>query len=282
MVRSTSDLGLHLAAMSAWPPEGATVDWLQANRSFRHDVLDRLRDAGPLLSREVPDTSVVPWPSSGWTNNRNVTKMLEVLTARGEVATSGRIGRQRTWDLAERVYPAGVDIIPEPEAKRIRDERRLRALGIARAALVGDAGEPARVAGSKLAWRVDPDAVGKPFVGRTALLSPFDRLIHDRIRSEDLFDFQYILEMYKPTQARRWGYFALPILHEDRLIGKLDAVANRKSGVLAVNAIHEDVPFTSEATAAVRAQIDDLAGWMGLEVSEPRTASRTVRRHKMA
>lgn len=265
MIRPVSDLGLHLAAMTDSPPPGAARTWLEANRSFRQDILDRLRDAGPLLSRDIADSSVLPWPSSGWTNNRNVTKMLELLIARGEVATSGRIGRQRTWDLADRVYPAGVEVVPEPEATRRRNERRLAALGIARAALVGDAGEPARVDGSSIDWRIDPDAVGEHFTGRTALLSPFDRLIHDRIRSQELFDFEYILEMYKPATARRWGYFALPILNNDRLIGKLDAIADRKRGILTVNAIHEDVPFTTETMLAVRAEIDDLAVWLGLD-----------------
>ena len=79
-------------------------------------------------------------------------------------------------------------------------------------------------------WRADPEALDRPFSGRTALLSPFDRLIHDRDRALNLFDFEYILEMYKPAAARRWGYFALPVLHHDRLVGKLDAKADRKAG----------------------------------------------------
>lgn len=266
-IRPTSDLALFLAEMAASPIYEGPRRWLEANESFRRDVLDRLRDAGPLLSREVPDTSVVPWASTGWTNNQNVTRMLEILTARGEVATAGRIGRQRTWDLAERVYPPGVVAVPADEAARIRDQRRLRSLGIARPIMVGDAGEPARVEGSALEWRVDPDALDGPFTGRTALLSPFDRLIHDRIRSQELFGFEYLLEMYKPAAARRWGYFALPILHGDRLIGKLDATADRKAGVYRVNALHEDEPFTPAMTDAVQTEIRELADWLELSVS---------------
>ena len=109
---------------------------------------------------------------------------------------------------------------------------------------VGEVGEPAVVEGVKGEWRVDPRYLGGEFKGRTALLSPFDRLIHDRVRTEELFDFEYTLEMYKPAAKRRWGYFALPILHGDRLVGKLDAIADRKAGVLRVNAIHEDVSFS--------------------------------------
>ena len=99
---------------------------------------------------------------------------------------------------------------------------------------VGEAGEPAVVEGTKGEWRVDPAALGEDFEGRTALLSPFDRLVHDRVRAQELFDFEYTLEMYKPAAKRRWGYFALPILHGDRLVGKVDAAADRKASVLRV------------------------------------------------
>jgi uncharacterized protein YcaQ len=266
MIRPASDLSLNLDRMANGPIASSWTAWLDANTRFRQDVLDRLRDAGPLLSKDIPDTAEVPWQSTGWTHERNVTHMLELLQGRGVVAVAGRVGRQRTWDLAERVYPAGLEVVPEAQAAPLRDERRLRALGIARPQLVGDAGVPARVEGSDREWRVDPDAVGLPFAGRTALLSPFDRLVHDRVRSQDLFDFEYLLEMYKPAAKRRWGYFALPILHEDRLVGKLDATADRKRGVLRVEAVHEDVPLGPSARDAVDAAIAELAAWLGLAV----------------
>ncbi|MEN2739153.1 crosslink repair DNA glycosylase YcaQ family protein [Microbacterium sp. X-17] len=264
MVRPVSDLGLHLDRMSRWPERlsGAHA-WLEANDSFRRDVLARLRDSGPTLSKDIPDTAAVPWVSTGWTHNQNVTRLLELLQGRGEVAVAGRIGRQRTWDLGERVYPADIVVVPEAQAGPLRDERRLRSLGIARRALVGEAGEPARVDGSTLEWRVDPAAVGLPFAGRTALLSPFDRLVHDRVRTKEVFGFDYLLEMYKPAGKRRWGYFALPILHGERLVGKLDAAADRKAGVLRVEAVHEDEPFTPEVRDEVRAEIAALAIWLG-------------------
>jgi uncharacterized protein YcaQ len=85
-------------------------------------------------------------------------------------------------------------------------------------------------------------------------------------RAEELFEFEYTLEMYKPAAKRRWGYFALPILHGDRLVGKLDAVADRKASVLRVNAIHEDVPLSRSLAASVGKEIDDLAAWLGLNV----------------
>jgi uncharacterized protein YcaQ len=272
-VRPTSDLGLFLADMAAWPSREMQREWLRANDRFRLDVLDLLGTSGPLLSRDIPDTSEVPWPSTGWTNSRNVTQMLEFLARRGEIAIAGRRGRQRLWDLAEQVYPADTPIVPLDKARQTRNERRLRSLGIAREKAtavpvepvdVGEAGEPAIVEGVRGTWRVDPDALGRPFEGRTALLSPFDRLIHDRVRAHDLFDFEYLLEMYKPKADRRWGFFALPVLHHDRLVGKVDATADRKSPKLDVHAIHQDVPFTPVMTAAVHAELEALAQWLGL------------------
>jgi uncharacterized protein YcaQ len=204
-----------------------------------------------------------------------VIKLLDFMVARGEVATAGRKGRERLWDLATRVYPDD-PVVPEEEAVRIRNERRLHALGIARAKApespmepwdVGDTGEEATVEGVKGTWRVDPAQLGQPFSGRAALLSPFDRLIHDRRRTIELFEFDYQLEMYKPAAKRRWGYFALPILYGDRLVGKLDATADRSAGVLVVNAIHEDVTFTKTLMAAVRREIKDLARWLGLDLT---------------
>jgi hypothetical protein len=83
----------------------------------------------------------------------------------------------------------------------------------------------------------------------------------------ELFDFEYVLEMYKPVEKRRWGFFALPILHGDQVIGKADITADRKAGVLRVNALHQDVPFTKVMTAGIRGEIKDLAKWLDLKVS---------------
>ncbi len=270
MVRPMANLGLYLADMAVWPsgptPNGRTRtrDWLDANAGFRGRVLDQLRASGPLLARDIPDSCEVPWASTGWTNDRNVTQMLEFLASRGEVAVAGRRGRHRLWDVAERIYPADLPVTPPDDARKIRDGKRLRSLGVTRPEVVGDAGIPAEVEGTSGLWRVDPEATAEGFDGRTALLSPFDRLIHDRARARDLFDFEYVLEMYKPKAKRRWGYFALPVLHHDCLVGKVDAVADRKTGVLQVNAVHQDIPFTRAMTAAVDDELDALARWLGL------------------
>ena len=217
MIRPGEDLALYRADMAAWDEaldrhgwRESQLDWVRANDACRRDILDRLAASGPLPSRDLPDTCEVPWSSTGWTNNRNVTQLLEFMVRRGEVAVAGRKGRDRLWDLAARVYPDD-PVVPADEALRIRNERRLRALGIARArgpecpvepVDVGEAGEPAVVEGVKGTWRVDPAQLarlGQPFSGRAALLSPFDRLIHDRKRTAELFEFDYQLEMYKPA-----------------------------------------------------------------------------------
>jgi uncharacterized protein len=279
LVRPIADVGLYLAGASDWPPWERTRAWLRDNDSFRRELLERLAESGPLTSRDIPDTSAVSWASTGWTNNRNVTQMLEILMMRGEVAIAGRAGRERLWDLPERVYPADVHVPTVEEAERIKNERRLRSLGIARAkgtkmpiepVHVGEVGVPATVDGVSGEWRVDPDALDRDFEGRTALLSPFDRLAYDRVRAQELFDFEYVLEMYKPKDQRRWGYFALPVLHEDRLVGKVDATADRKRSVLDVHAIHEDVKFTRAIKTAVDAELEALASWLGLEAVERR------------
>lgn len=275
LVRPMRDVSLYLAGAADWPSHEKHRAWLRDNDGFRRDVLDRLREAGPLVSRDIPDTCAVPWTSTGWTHERNVTRMLEFLMRRGEVAVSGRVGRERLWDLPARVYPAALDVPSPEEAECLRNERRLAALGIARARTtavpvepydVGETGEPAEVEGTKGTWRVDPAALDAAagFAGRTALLSPFDRLVHDRLRAQELFDFEFTLEMYKPAAQRRWGYFALPVLHHDRLVGKVDAKADRKASVLQVHAIHEDVGFTRAMTRAVHAELESLAGWLGI------------------
>jgi uncharacterized protein len=283
-LRPAEDIAAYRAEMAAWPGPGELRDWqvfyaewVAANDACRRDILARLRERGPLPSRELPDSCARPWQSTGWTNNKNITKLLDLMAQRGEVAVAGRRGKERLWDLAERVYPDH-QVLPLEEATRERERRRLRALGIVRstgqATLVepigtGDAGEPAEVDGVRGVWRVDPayldDTLGGQFDGRAALLSPFDRLVHDRVRAQEIFEFEYQLEMYKPVAKRRWGYYALPILYGDRLVGKLDAAADRKAGLLAVNAIHKDVPFTAAMTEAVDAEIDSLAAWLGLE-----------------
>jgi uncharacterized protein len=284
MVRPAEDLALYRAEMAQWPGAGevrgwrdAQAEWVVANDACRCDILDRLEREGPLTSRDLPDTCVLPWRSSGWNNNRNVSMMLEMLVLRGEVAMAGHRGRDRLWDLAARIYPDEA-AVPAGDALRIRNERRLRSLGIARSRGpecpvepmdVGEVGEPAAVEGVKGTWRVDPELLDQPFRGRAALLSPLDRLVYDRKRMVELFEFDYQLEMFKPAARRRWGYYALPILYGDRLVGKVDATVERGAGVLLVNAVHEDVPFTKAMQVAIHREIADLARWLDVDLALP-------------
>ncbi len=287
MIRPAEDLALHRAEMAARRDPAQLAgwqlgvhNWVMANDECRRDILQRLEREGPLVAGELPDTCVRPWRSTGWTNDRNVNQMLEVMTARGEVATAGRQGNERLWDLAERVYPDD-PVPPLVEARRMRSELRLAALGIAREKTTATPGEPndvgpvgvaVKVESVRGKWRVDQthlDRVDEPFEGRAALLSPLDHLVFDRKRMAELFDFDYILEMYKPVAKRRWGYWAMPILYGDELVGKLDATADRKAGVLRVNGIHPDTEFTPTMEAAITAEIADLADWLELPLQRP-------------
>ena len=171
MLRPAEDLALHRAEMAVWPGVGelaewqvALAGWVEANDDTRRDILAQLYDEGPCTARVLPDTTLVPWRSSGWNDDRNVRRLLDMMVQRGEVAVAGAEGRDKLWDLAERVYPDD-PVVPLEQAFRVRGERRLRALGIARARAtvspgepndVGPVGEEARVEGLRGTWRVDP------------------------------------------------------------------------------------------------------------------------------
>ena len=285
-LRSIDDVALYRAEMAAWPTPGRwkewhhrLSDWMQANEACRRDVLERLRQDGPLPIGSLPDTCVRPWRSSGWNDGKNTRMLVAQLVQRGEVAVAGRENRERVYDLADRVYPD--DPVPSfAEAEAELDRRRLRAFGLARAGAVyqqgepvgaGEAGEPVVVESVRGRWRVDPaalEALDNPTPDRTELLAPFDLLVHDRKRMTDLLGFDYTLEMYKPKQQRRWGYYALPVLHGDRLVGKVDVTADHEAGELLVHAVHADEPFHDALRCAVEFKLIELARWLGLTVSE--------------
>lgn len=274
------DVALHRADMDAWPGEPPLKEWQQdlaawvdANDGCRRDVLAHLRAEGPTPARDLPDTCEVPWRSTGWTNDKNVMKLLECLEGRGEVAVASREGRERRWDLASRVHPAD-PAVPAPEAHLELARRRLRALGLARPRALEGWHEPydvrgvgviARVDGVRGTWRLDPGLLDDGFAGRTAVLSPLDRLVFDRRRTAELFGFDYQLEMYKPAARRQWGYWAMPVLDGDELVGKVDATADRDAGVLVVDAVHEDGDWSRARRERVHAEVDALADWLGLE-----------------
>jgi uncharacterized protein YcaQ len=198
------------------------TEFLQKNARFKRHLLRELEERGPLLSREIEADLMVSRDPHDWWGSRKVGLMLELLEGRGVVAVVGRRGKQRVWDLAERWHPEA-ESIPWPEAKQLLEEKRFRSLGVKY---------------EKGRWLVHPDAEDGPVPKRVTFLSPFDRLIHDRDRAEALWNFYYRLEMYVPKAKREYGYYVLPILRGDRLIGRIDPVLDRKTGVLKVNSVH--------------------------------------------
>jgi uncharacterized protein YcaQ len=200
------------------PLDRRLIAYLKENASYRRYVLRELERRGPLLSREIDDHEPSGREAHRWWGERKMGLMLGVLNARGEVAVVGRRGRQRLWDLAERWYPE-TETIRWAEAKRILEENRFRSLGVKleRGTLVAH-----------------PEAMDGPVGKRVTFLSPFDRLVHDRNRAETLWGFYYRLEMYVPKAKREYGYYVLPILRGERVIGRIEPLHDRKTGELRV------------------------------------------------
>jgi len=197
------------------------IAWLKEHAAFRRYVLKELRERGPLLSREIEDAPGHRRDDHRWWGQRKMGLMLECLAARGEVAVVGRRGKQRVWDLAERWYPE-TERVPLAKAKRLIDEKRFRSLGV-------------RLERGRLL--VHPEAEDGAIPDRVTFLSPFDRLVHDRDRAEALWGFFYRLEMYVPAAKREYGYYVLPILSGDRLVGRIEPVFDRRENVLRVKGL---------------------------------------------
>lgn len=289
----TADLWLHRVSMHRYPggPRGDLKrqrfirDWLEANEAFRRYVLRELRLRGPLRARDFEDLVAEGWHTGGWNDDgRNVAMMLDLLWSKGEVMIVGRDGQQRLWDLASRSLPlAGVTSPARAVAREVLD-RQLKARGVASPRQFGwlfdgrpdgwqraltelereGVAVPVRIDGiTKGDWFAHAELLDRPWKRRTVVLSPFDDLVSDRDHTEALFDFHFRIEIYVPKAQRRWGYFVLPILRGDRLIGRVDPRFDRTTGVLHVNAVHaEPGTRTSDGAAAGRA-MRELAGWLG-------------------
>lgn len=282
---------------SAW--SARSREWLQQNSAFRDHILDELARRGPLSSNDFDDKSASGWASTGWTSGRNVSRMLDFLWVQGAILVKERRGQTRYWDLAERCLPDWTprDVLPRREVVRRAVLRAVRALGVARAnhikqhfirsryddlpAVLNELEAEGRLQRVTIAengaawpgvWYIHPDDLPQlerlhngDWQPRTTLLSPFDNLIADRARTELLFDFKYRIEIYVPKDQRRYGYFVLPILHGDRLIGRIDPLMNRKQGVLNINAVYAEpgAPQDAAAAHAISAAVENLAAFLG-------------------
>lgn len=276
------------------------AEWMEANSHLRQQVLNAIRQRGPLRSRDLEDTATEHWQSTGWTAGRNVNQMLERLWVEGEITVVGRDGNQRLWDLAKRWFPAWTPrerLSPKARSDRAV-ELSLRALGVATERQVYDhftrwayddlkgsllrlvdRGEaiPATVDGRRGFYlhREHVDHEGAPWRGRTVLLSPFDNLIADRARTKMLFDFDFGIEIYVPAAKRKRGYYVLPILSGDRLIGSADVRFDRHARRLVVEKLLFEEGFGM--TATVQRAIDQLETFVSLNGAEaPRKTSESM------
>jgi uncharacterized protein YcaQ len=218
----------------SWERRG--TEFLKENAAFRGYVMRELETRGPLLARELEDRAARSRQTHRWYGSRQVALMLEILHGRGHVAIVGRRGKQRLWDVAERWYPE-TETVSLAEADRLLAEQRFRALGV-------------RLVNGE--WHAHPDAAAGAVPDRVTLLSPFDRLIHDRARAEALFDFHYRLEMYVPKAKREYGYYVLPILVGDRLVGRVEPRFDRKTGELDVLGAWGDTSRLDETLASLK------------------------------
>ena len=222
----------------AWERRGE--EFLRANRAFKQFVLRELERNGPMLSREIEGDAQRTWASHGWWGNRSVAVLLELMHGHGSSQSPAARTGSGYGISRERWFPE-VESIPLHKAERLCEEQRFHALGV-------------RL--TKNGWEAHPDASDAPVPDRATFLSPFDRLIHDRDRAEALFDFHYRLEMYVPKAKREYGYYVLPILVGDRIVGRIEPRFDRKAKTLEVLGAWGDTSRTDEA-------LDSLASWLG-------------------
>ena len=277
--------------------------WLSENQAFRDYILETLGENGPLFAHEFEDKAVTSWEWSGWSSARNVTMMLDVLWTRGHITVSRRQGQgfglKKQWALTHHHLPQWADYEPlsERELVTLAAEKSLKALGVgtekhirnhfirgrypelpqvlAEMAANGLI-HPITISDNSEAWPDtwyihddDLPALSRLQTGdwqpSTRLLSPFDNLICDRDRTELMFNFYYRTEIYTPKAKRQYGYYVLPILHGDTLIGRIDPKMDRKKKQLLIQAVHAepDAPETAETVQAIAATITDLADFLG-------------------
>ena len=256
-------------------------DVLRAHRRLARDVMRRVEADGPITSADVGGAGV-----PGWWEWSDAKKVLEALFSSGRLAVRERRGFARVYDLPERLYTSA-QLAPVEDAQAVlrhRVERAVRARGVVTEARVADyyrvpggmrtlagavadlvdAGAVARVRVGEHAALADPAALAAAasLPSAAVLLCPFDNLIWDREEADRLFGFRHVLEIYTPAAKRRWGYYVLPLLAGSAIVGRADVRADRKAGVLRIDAMHwEGRPSRS----ALRRAHARLAWTLGLE-----------------
>ncbi|HEY0942492.1 MAG TPA: crosslink repair DNA glycosylase YcaQ family protein [Steroidobacter sp.] len=268
---------------------GGLKRYATAHQDLVKNVLDQLRERGPLGASELIDAGKSRGAWWGWSQGKQI---LEWLFWSGIVTTARRRNFERLYDLTERVLPEAVRTASVPSREQAQRELMsigARAMGVstardlrdyfrlpakdaaARLAELVEAGEllPVTVEGWKqkayLHREAKIPAAGK-VAGLAALLSPFDSLIWERQRTERLFDFHFRLEIYTPVHKRKHGYYVLPLLVGERVVGRVDLKSERSSGVLQVKggSVEPGVSVTSVLEPLMQ-RLTDLALWLGLE-----------------
>jgi uncharacterized protein len=259
--------------------------WMHGNERHISWVLDELRANGPLAASQIDDDS--RQGKSGWWEWSDTKHALEYLFRVGEVVSAGRTRFERTYALPEQKIPAALlsESVSADEAVRRLIEKSARAHGIgslrdladyyrikqgpAKAAVLSLVDEGALVPVTVEGWKVPGwlhrDARIPRRIEATALLSPFDPVVWERDRALRMFGFHYRIEIYTPAPKRQFGYYSLPVLVDDTIVGRIDLKSDRKQRVLRVqSAWHEEgvPPAVAERVAPV---LREAALWQGLE-----------------
>ena len=296
----TEDYPIHNVQMRSYPSRyPKDMEWIEANHVMRDNIFERLRSEGPLTTNDFDDLIEVQWKSSGWNSERNVGMLLTFLWTAGELMICGREGNKRYWNLTDRHLPESAprDYLEPAEMVARAAQISLKSLGVGTLVqirknfirqsypglpqVLSDLQKEGRVEEVQIAedgvtwpgpWYVHVDRLPLleeiqrgEWAGRTVLLSPFDNLICNRDRTEQLFDFYYRIEIYVPKVKRQFGYYVLPILHEDRLIGRIDSQMDRKTGRYHINNVYAEEGFrrTAASGVAISNAISELAGFLG-------------------